>query len=111
MPTVDALYDQAIELQQAGKMDEAVGQLEKLVVDHPDYALTHAALSVFYGKAGRHDEAVEHAEQVCRLEPDDPFSYMALSLICQRAGRIPQAEQALATAMDKQWASRRKAES
>lgn len=110
MPTVDQLYDEAIELQQAGKMDEAVGKLEGLIVEQPDFALAHAALSVFYGKQGRHDDAVEHAQRVCELEPDDPFSYMAMSLICQRAGRIPQAEHAMGMAMEKQWAARRNSE-
>ena len=109
MPTVDQLYDEAIELQQAGKLEEAVGKLEGLVVDHPDYALAHSALSVFYSKLGRQDEAVEHAQRVCQLEPDDPFSFMAMSMICQRAGRIPEAEQAMGMAMEKQWAARRAA--
>jgi tetratricopeptide (TPR) repeat protein len=108
MPTVEQLYDEAIELQQAGKLEEALGKLERLIVDHPDYALGHAALSVFYGKLSRYDEAVEHGQRVCELEPDDPFSFMALSLICQRAGRIPEAEQALGLAMEKQWAARRR---
>lgn len=107
MPTVDQLYDEAIDLQQAGKLEEAVGKLEKLVLDHPDYALAHAALSVFYGKLGRLDEAVDHGRLVCELEPEDPFSHMAMSLVCQRAGRIPEAEQALGVAMEKQWAARR----
>jgi tetratricopeptide (TPR) repeat protein len=107
MPTVDKLYDEAIALQQAGKLDEAVGKLEGLLVEQPDYALAHAALSVFYGKLGRQDEAVEHAQKVCKIEPDDPFSFMAMSLICQRAGRIPEAEQAMGIAMEKQWAARR----
>ena len=107
MPTVDQLYDEAIDLQQAGKLEDAVGKLEGLVVDHPDYALAHAALAVFYGKLSRPDEAVEHAQRVCQIEPDDPFSFMALSLICQRGGRIPEAEQALSMAMEKQWAARR----
>ena len=107
MATVDQLYDEAIDLQQAGKMEEAVGKLEKLVVDEPNYALAHAALSVFYSKLGRQDEAVDHGRLVCELEPEDPFSHMAMSLICQRAGRIPEAEQALGVAMEKQWASRR----
>jgi Flp pilus assembly protein TadD len=106
MPTVDQLYDEAIDLQQAGKLEEAVGKLEKIVADQPDYALAHAALSVFYNKLGRQDEAVDCAKRVCELDPDDPFSFMALSLICQRAGRIPEAEQALGIAMDKQWAAR-----
>jgi Flp pilus assembly protein TadD len=111
MSTADQLYDEAIDLQQAGKLDEAVGKLEALVVDHPDYALAHAALGVFYGRLGRHDDAVEHSQRVCELEPNDPFSFMAMSMICQRAGRIQQAEQALRASMEKQWAVHRGAAS
>jgi predicted Zn-dependent protease len=107
MPSVDKRYDEAIELQQEGKLDEAVGKLATLVAEFPDYALGHSALSVFYGKLGRHDEAVEHAKKVCELEPEDSFSYMSMSLICQRAGRLQEAEQALGQAMEKQFAARR----
>lgn len=107
MPTVEQRYDEAIELQQQGKLEEAIGKLSALIADQPDYALAHAALSVFYGKLGRNDEAVEHARKVCELEPDDSFSFMAMSLICQRAGRLPEAEEALGLAMQKQWAARR----
>ena len=107
MPTVDQRYDEAIELQQQGKLEEAVGKLSALIAEFPDYALGHSALSVFYGKLGRHDEAVEHAKKVCELEPDDSFSFMSMSLICQRAGRLPEAEEALGIAMQKQWAARR----
>jgi hypothetical protein len=32
---------------------------------------------------------------------------MAMSMICQKAGKIPEAEQALGSAMEKQWAARR----
>ena len=107
MPTVEQRYDEAIELQQQGKLEEAMGKLTALIADQPDYALAHAALSVFYGKLGRNDEAVEHGRKVCELEPDDSFSFMAMSLICQRAGRLPEAEEALGLAMQKQWAARR----
>lgn len=106
MPTVDQLYDEAIALQQAGKLEEAVGKLEGLLAENPDFALAHAALGVFHGKQGRHEQAVEHGRKVCELEPDEPFSFMAMSLICQRAGRIPEAEEALRTSMQKQWAAR-----
>jgi predicted Zn-dependent protease len=109
MPTVDELYDKAIELQQAGHVDEAVAKLEELVAANPDYALGHSALSVFFGKLERYDEAVEHAQTVCRLEPDDPFSFIALSMICQKAGRPAEAEQAMSEAVEKQWAARREA--
>ncbi len=107
MTIADQQYDEAIELQQAGKLDEAVAKLEAMLIEHPDYPLAHSALAVFYGKLGRQDEAVEHARRVCQLEQDDPFSFMALSMICQRAGRIPEAEQALGMAMEKQSAGRR----
>jgi predicted Zn-dependent protease len=107
MPTVDQLYDEAIDLQQAGKLDEAVGKLEALAAEQPDFMLAHAALSVFYGKLGRQDEAIEQAKKVCELDPDDPFSFVAMSTICQRAGRMAEAEQALGVAMEKQWAARK----
>ena len=111
MPSVDQLYDEAIKLQEAGKLDEAIGRLEELARQEPNFALAPAALSVFYGKQGRHDEAVEQARLVCQLEPDDPFSFMAMSLVCQRAGRLADAEQAMAQAMEKQWEARYKGES
>jgi Flp pilus assembly protein TadD len=107
MPTADKLYDEAIELQQAGKLDEAVGKLEALLGAEPDYALAHSALAVFRDKQGQKEQAVEHARKVCQLEPDDPFSFMALSMICQRAGRLAEAEEAMGTAMEKQWAARK----
>ncbi len=107
MPTVDEKYDQAIALQQAGKLDDAVRLLEGIVGEDPSYALAHSALSVFYQKLGRQDEAVEQARKVCELEPDDPFSFMAMSLICQKAGQTSEAEQAMAQAMEKQWSARR----
>jgi len=108
MPTIEELYDEAIELQESGSLDEAVAKLEDLVEQAPDYALAHAGLGAFYSKLDRHDEAVEHAQRVCELEPDDPFSFTSLSIVCRKAGRLEQAEQAMAQAMEKQWAAARK---
>jgi tetratricopeptide (TPR) repeat protein len=107
MPTIDEQYDAAIALQQAGDLDGAIGRLEAILAEQPDFALAHAAVGVFYGKLDRHSEAVEHARKVCELEPDDPFSFMAMSLTCQKAGLRHEAEEAMAQAMEKQWAARR----
>jgi tetratricopeptide (TPR) repeat protein len=106
MSSPETLYDEAIELQQAGKLEEAVARLENLAKSQPEFALAHAALSAFYSKQGRHGEAVEQALLVCELDPEDPFSYMAKSLVCQRAGMIREAEEATAEAMNRQWAGR-----
>lgn len=106
MPTKEQRYDDAIALQQEGKLHEAVEMLEALVGEHADYALAHSALSVFYGRLDQPDKAVEHAGIACQLEPDDPFCYVAMSLICQKAGRIPEAEQALMKARQVEFSAR-----
>jgi len=105
MPTVDEAYDEAIKLQEAGNLEEAVGKLRELLREAPDFPLAHAALSVFFSKLEKHDEAVEHAQKVCDLEPEDPFSFVAMSLVCQKAGRLPEAEQALMQARNAQAAT------
>lgn len=94
MPTVDESYDEAIALQEKGDIDAAIAKLESVLAESPDHALSHSALSVFYGKLERFDEAVDHARRVCELEPDDSFSFVALSLVCQKAGRLAEAEDA-----------------
>jgi len=105
MPTPEQTYDEAIALQQDGKLEEAVGRLHELLEQDPTYALAHAALSVFYGKLQKHDEAIEHGKKVCELEPADPFSFVALSLLCQKAGRLGEAETALTQARQAQMSA------
>ena len=85
MPTVAELYDEADQLKEAGKLEEAITKLEELLVEHADYVLAHSALGVIYGKVGRHEDAIRHAARVCELEPNDPFSFTAMSVIYQRA--------------------------
>jgi len=107
MPTKEEMYDEAIAIQQKGNLDEAVGKLLELLDAHPDYALAHAALSVFYSKLEKHDEAIEHGQKVCDLEPEDPFSFVAMSLVCQKAGRLREAEEALMQARTAQVAAQK----
>jgi Flp pilus assembly protein TadD len=98
MPTKEELYDQADKLKDSGDLEGAVGRLNELLAEHPDYALAHSALAVVYTRLRRHDEAIRHAQRVCELEPNDPFSYTAMSVTYQRAGKIPEAEDAMARA-------------
>lgn len=106
MPTKEEMYDEAIQSQQAGRLQEAVDKLEALVQQAPDYALAHSALSVFHGQLDNPDKAVEHAQRACGLEPNDPFCFVAMSLICQKVGRIEDAEGALMKARQVEFASR-----
>ncbi len=106
MPSKEELYDEAIELQQQGKMEEAIAKLRQLAADEPAYALAYAALGVFMSRLDRHDEAIEHARKVCELEPQDPFSFVAMSLICQKAGNNSEAEQAMIAAQQAEIVAR-----
>lgn len=98
MPTVVELYDEAVRLKDAGKLDDAVAKLKEILAVDPNYALAHGALSIYLGRLQRHEEAVAHAKKVCELEPNDPRSYTALSVVCVRAGLIQAAEDAKARA-------------
>jgi predicted Zn-dependent protease len=105
MPTADERYDEAIQLKEGGKVEEAIAKLRELIVEQPDYALAYSALAVFYSGLEQHDEAIENARRACDLEPDDPFSFVALSLLCQKAGLIAEAERALMAARQAQQGS------
>lgn len=110
MPEKEAMYDDAIALQQQGDLDGAIDKLHQLVDEHPDYPLAHAALATFHSQKENFDEAVEHSRKVCELEPEDPFSFTAMSLICQKAGRISDAEQALMQAQQAELAARQRSD-
>lgn len=85
MATVEALYDEAEQLKDAGKPQEAIAKLNELLAIDANYSLAHSALAVLLGQVGKHEEAIEHAQRVCELEPHDPFSFTALSVTYQRA--------------------------
>jgi Flp pilus assembly protein TadD len=89
-------YAAAEALKDAGQVQEAVAALEKLVAEHPDFALAHSAIAAWCSRLEQHEKAVAHARRVCELEPKEPFSYTALSVYCMRAGQIAEAEEALA---------------
>ena len=95
---LDRRYDAATRLKEAGDLEGAVTELEAIVAEHPDHALSHSALAVHLQKLGRNDEAIKHAKTVCELEPNDPFSFTQLSVISQRCGLIQEAEDAMAHA-------------
>lgn len=93
-------YDSCIELQRAGKLDEAIESLLKLCAEHPVYSLPRLALSVFYAKNEQFEESLEHGKKYCEMEPEDPFGYTSLSSLALKAGDRDAAEDALVRARD-----------
>lgn len=102
MPTPHELYDQAVDLRDAGDKPAAIAKLEEAVAAAPDFAIGHGMLAKLFVDLAESEKAVAHAKKVVELEPDDTFSYTALSVIYQRCGLIPEAEHAKAIAYQKQ---------
>lgn len=102
MPTADQLYDEAVDLRDAGDKPGAVAKLDEAMAQDPNFAIGHGMLAKLCVDLGDFDRAIAHAKKVVELEPDDTFSYTALSVIYQRCGKIPEAEHAKAIAFNRQ---------
>lgn len=102
MPTADQLYDQAVDLRDAGDKPAAITKLEEAIALDPNFTIGHGMLAKLYVDLAESDKAITHAKKVVELEPDDTFSYTALSVIYQRCGKIAEAEHAKAIAFNKQ---------
>jgi predicted Zn-dependent protease len=85
MADLTQMYDEADQLKEEGKFDEAIAKLNALLEEAPDYVLAHMALAVLLGKQNQHDQAVQHAVRACEVEPDQAFNFTALSVTYQRA--------------------------
>ena len=96
MPDVNALYDEATKLKDAGDLAGAVAKLDEILQTDPNHVLTHQALAVYCQRLHQADRAIAHAIKVTELEPSDPFSFTQLSVIYQRCGKIQEAEDAMA---------------
>jgi tetratricopeptide (TPR) repeat protein len=94
-----AHYSLGFALEQAGKIEEAIGQYEQVVWLDPDYAEAHDRLGNDLIQVGKLSDAIGHFEQALRIKPEYSKAHNDLGVALERAGRIPEAithyEQAL----------------
>jgi tetratricopeptide (TPR) repeat protein len=79
------LYNQAEQLKDDGKYEQAIEKFEQVLELDDKYVLAHLALAVVLGKVGKHEEAIRHGQMACELDPTDPFNFTAMSVTFQRA--------------------------
>jgi WD40 repeat protein len=99
-----ALFRQAGDLQEAGKLGEAVAVFRRAVNRSPDLALAHNTLAWLLATAPpphrRPDEAVAHARRAVKLAPDERMYFNTYGVALYHAGRyaeaIPMLEKSLA---------------
>jgi tetratricopeptide (TPR) repeat protein len=84
---------------QAGRVPDAIAQLEHALRLKPDDAEAHSNLASAFQLQGRLTEAVLHAREAARLEPDDDRVHFNLGNAMNATGRIDEAIREFARAV------------
>jgi tetratricopeptide (TPR) repeat protein len=88
----ESAYEYSQELFQAGSIEEAITELEKLLATHPEYARAHNDLGVLYYQSGSKEKTLIHYEEAVRLEPNElNFQKNLADFYCVELGRIEDA--------------------
>ena len=78
-----------------GDLPEALGLLQALVSDVPDFAEAHRIMGNAFRAAGRHAESVAALETAVELQPANERARVALADVLAAGGRTTEAVQAL----------------
>src|SRR5438874_2832098 len=84
-------FDDASELQQEGRLDEAVEQYNLAVRFDPKDAKAHTSLAVALTGQSKFDAAVPHMDTALRLEPNNAEFHLVHATLLQRIGRNDEA--------------------
>ncbi len=93
-------YRQAVELLNAGRLEEAIEALEQFLRDHPDHYGAHGALGRALMLEGRLPEALAAYDRAVELNPTNIDFLRPRSLLLYRAGRFQEAERHLRQVME-----------
>ena len=93
-PTAEVLFQQALELQQAGDVLGAIQAYLASLNLEPDNPGAHSNLGAAYVRLGRYDEAVPQYLRALELEPDNATFRFNLALAYYKSARIPDAADA-----------------
>jgi tetratricopeptide (TPR) repeat protein len=78
-----------------GKLDKAIGEVERLVDDYPYDPRYLQILAESYVKVGKYDKALETYERVVEIDPENPYIHISLSDLYRKTGDAEMAYQEL----------------
>lgn len=83
MSEAGSAYDQAIQLQQQGKLDEALDQYKKAIASSPNEASYYYGIGTCYAAKNDLDQAASNYQKAISLNPQEPSFKQALEQINQ----------------------------
>jgi tetratricopeptide (TPR) repeat protein len=84
----DAIYRDAVRLQQEGKLDEAVAKYQEVLRLRPNSVAAHTNLGSTLARLGRYDDAITHYKAALKTDPENPGIHMNLGLAYYKQGQI-----------------------
>jgi tetratricopeptide (TPR) repeat protein len=84
----------AIAMEQAGKTEEAVAELEKALEAAPNNVQSHISLISLYGKLGQFEKAEQHYQSAVSLNPNQAETYYNYGVLLVKRGKNQDAERA-----------------
>lgn len=95
-----SLLERGVQLQQAGRLDDAIAATERALELDPKLVQAHVNLVNLYGRTGNVAKAEEHYRAVVELDPSQfPDAYYNYGVLMVKAGRLPEAEEAFRGAL------------
>lgn len=89
-----------VELQQVGRIKDAIAQTEKAAALDPQLVQAQVNLIILYGQVGDFESAEKHYRQAIALNPRQfPDAYYNYGVLLMNAGRLPEAAQAFRQAL------------
>lgn len=92
--------DRGLELQKAGRIEEAIAQYRKVLELDPERVQAHINLIAAHLTAGDLDQAEKHFQAVIKMNPELPEAHYNFGLVLQRRGDEEQAAQAFLRALE-----------
>lgn len=87
--------ERGVQLEQVGRIDDAIAETEKALNLDPSLAKAHLNLLILYAKTGKARQAEEHYKALVALNPDQfPDAYYNYGVLLVEEGKFDEAEKA-----------------
>jgi len=92
--------ERGVQLEQVGRIDDAIAETEKALEIDPSLAKAHLNLLILYARTGRGKQAEEQYKALVSRDPDQfPDAYYNYGVLLVEEGRLDEAEKAFRKAL------------